>query len=72
MLRGSMSTSGSYRSEETGIANVPAGAWFAMLGEYTVTAGRLAASCAWSAEQRASADKQRAISFRAGFIRGDR
>jgi hypothetical protein len=33
MLRGSMSTSGSYLSAETGIVNVPAGDWFATLGE---------------------------------------
>jgi hypothetical protein len=46
MFLGSMSRSGSYLSADTGMAKVPAGDWFATLGEYTVTAGGSSVSCA--------------------------
>jgi hypothetical protein len=73
MFLGSMSRSGSYLSADTGMAKVPAGAWFATLWEYTVTAGRLAVSCennGWAASASTGAALSKGV--RSLFIRADR
>jgi hypothetical protein len=70
MFLDSMSTSGSYRRADTGIANVPAGDWLATLGEKTVTAGMLvAASCAArGAEDQAISAEARMAGGGTGFM----